>query len=91
MFGLYWLLVVGTVGWLTGKIIGEQGYGKALAGYADGLDILFGVMGASIAGYLLFWALVGEAGSFGMYATAIVGSIALVTVGRMLSTKLAFN
>ncbi len=87
MNGLFWLLMVGVTGWLTGMIIGETGYGEALGGYADGLDIIFGIVGASLGGYLFFWAVSGEGSSFSRYATAILGSIALVGVVRLVSAR----
>jgi len=86
MNGLFWVLMVGVTGWLTGKMIGEKGYGEALGGYANGLDILFGVVGASIGGYLFFWAVMGEGSSFSSFATAILGSVTLVGVTRQVST-----
>ena len=74
------------IGWLTGKLIGEKGYEKVLLGdYASGLDIIFGIVGASFGGYLFFWAVIGEGSSFSRYATAILGSITLVGVVRLIS------
>lgn len=55
MNGIFWILVGGVTGWLTGELIGEKGYGKVLErGYAKGLDIVFGIIGASLGGYLFF-------------------------------------
>ena len=88
MNGIFWVLVVGVTGWLTGKMIGEEGYGKVLrGGYADGLDIFFGIVGASIGGYLFSWAVIGEGSSFSRYGTAILGAVTLVGVARQLSAK----
>ena len=77
----------GITGWLTGKLIGEKGYGKALGGYARGLDIVFGIVGASIGGYLFFWAVIGEGSLFSRYATAVLGSITLVGFVRQVSAR----
>lgn len=86
MNGIFWIVLGGITGWLTGKLIGEKGYGKLLGGYAtNGLDILFGIVGASIGGYLFFWAVIGEGSSFSGYATAVLGSIALVGFVRQIS------
>jgi uncharacterized membrane protein YeaQ/YmgE (transglycosylase-associated protein family) len=84
-------LMGGITGWLTGKLIGEKAYEKLLlSGYANGLDIIFGIVGASFGDYLFFWAVIGEGGSFTRYATAILGSITLVGVVRLISaTNLA--
>jgi len=88
MNGLIWVLMAGVAGWLTGKIVGQEGYAKALDGYATkGLDIVFGIMGASIGGYLFFWAVIGEGSSFSRYGTAILGSITLVGVVRLVSAR----
>jgi uncharacterized membrane protein YeaQ/YmgE (transglycosylase-associated protein family) len=87
MDGLFWVLIIGVTGWLTGKMIGETGYGEALGGYADGLDIIFGIVGAFMAGYLFFWAVSGEGSSFSRYATAILGSITLVGVVRLVFAR----
>ena len=86
MNGIFWIVLGGITGWLTGKLIGEKGYGKVLGGYAtNGLDILLGIVGASIGGYLFFWAVIGEGSSFSGYATAVLGSIALVGLVRQIS------
>lgn len=88
MNGIFWILAGAITGLLTGKLIGEKGYGKFLGGYAtNGLDILFGIVGASIGGYLFFWAVIGEGSLFSRYATAILGSITLVGVVRQVSAR----
>jgi len=87
MEGLYWVLIVGATGWFTGKIIGEAGYGKALGNYADGLDIVLGTLGASIGGYLYFGAFRGEGSAPSVYVTAILGSIILVGVARLVCAR----
>jgi hypothetical protein len=44
MGGLYFILVVAVAGWLTGKMIGNKGYGEILPDYAsDFLDIFLGI------------------------------------------------
>ena len=87
MIGLIWVLIVGVAGWLTEKILGEEGYGKALGGYAVGLDIFFGIIGASFCGYLLSWPVIGEVSSSSRYATTILASIALVVAARLVSAS----
>jgi uncharacterized membrane protein YeaQ/YmgE (transglycosylase-associated protein family) len=88
MSAMLWILAGGITGWLTGKLIGKKGYGETLLpGYAKSLDILFGIIGASIGGYLFFWIVIGEAGSFSGYATAILGSITLVGFLRQVSAR----
>jgi uncharacterized membrane protein YeaQ/YmgE (transglycosylase-associated protein family) len=87
MDGLFWVLIVGVAGWMTGKMIGQTGYGEALGGFADGLDIVFGVVGAFMGGYLFFWVFSGEISSFSRYTIAILCSIALVGVVRLVSAR----
>lgn len=88
MNALFWVLLVGGCGWLTGKIIGERGYGETLgSATAQGLDIVLGIVGASLAGYLFSWAIGAEASLFNKYITMILGSIACVGIARQVSTK----
>jgi uncharacterized membrane protein YeaQ/YmgE (transglycosylase-associated protein family) len=88
MSGIFWILVGGIAGWLTGTLMGGEGYGKRLlGGYPRTLDILLGILGACFGGYLFFWAVIGEGSSFIRYVTAIVGSVALVGVVRLISQE----
>ena len=88
MSGIFWILVGGMAGWLTGTFMGEQGYGKRLlGGYARSLDIVLGMVGASFGGYLFFLAVIGQGSSFSRYATAILGSMTLVGVVRLISAR----
>jgi uncharacterized membrane protein YeaQ/YmgE (transglycosylase-associated protein family) len=88
MDGIFWTLVGGMTGWLTGTLMGEEGYGKRLiGGYARSLDIVLGIVGASFGGYLFFWAVIGEGSSFSRYVTAILGSGTLVGVVRLISAR----
>jgi uncharacterized membrane protein YeaQ/YmgE (transglycosylase-associated protein family) len=87
MTGILWILAGGITGWLTGKLIGEKGYGDILLpGYAKLLDVFFGIVGASIGGYLFFWIVIGEGSSFSFYATKVLGAILLVGLLRQFST-----
>jgi uncharacterized membrane protein YeaQ/YmgE (transglycosylase-associated protein family) len=55
MSGIFWILVGGIAGWLTGTLMGGEGYGKRLlGGYPRTLDILLGILGACFGGYLFF-------------------------------------
>ena len=88
MNGIIWLFVVSVAGLLTGKIIEKDGYGEALSSNAaKGLDVLLGIVGGSIGGYLFFWAVVGEGNSFSRYGTAVLGSITFVSVARALCAR----
>lgn len=87
MNGIFWIVLGTMTGWLTGTLMGKEGYGKRLlGGYTrSSLDIFFGVVGACIGGYLSFWAVIGEGSSFSGYAAAALGSIALVGFVRQIS------
>jgi uncharacterized membrane protein YeaQ/YmgE (transglycosylase-associated protein family) len=88
MSGIFWILVGGMTGWLTGTFMGEQGYGKTLlGGYARSLDIVLGIVGASFGAYLFFWPVIGDGSSFSRYTTAILGSVTLVGVVRLISIR----
>ena len=88
MEALFLVLLVGGCGWLTGKIIGETGYGEILGrNTTQGLDIVLGVTGASIAGYVFSWAISGESSLFNKYITMMLASVAVVGVARQVSTK----
>lgn len=88
MNGLFWVLAGGVAGWLTGKLIGERGYAETLRDYVcDGLDFVLGIVGASIGGHLFFWVVIGEGSSLSSIATAILGSVTLVGVVRLISEK----
>jgi uncharacterized membrane protein YeaQ/YmgE (transglycosylase-associated protein family) len=87
MNGILWILVGGMSGWLTGKLIGEKGYGTLLLGsYASSLDVLFGAIGAAFGGYLFFWAVSGDGSLFSTY-TALLGAITLVGACRLISAS----
>lgn len=88
MNGLLWVAMTGVAGWLAGKLIGEKGYGRILRGsYAQGVDMVFGAVGASFAGHLFSWTLTGPVGLFTGYVTALLGAIALVGITRQASER----
>lgn len=67
--GLIWLLVVGLIaGWLAGKIMKGAGFG--LVG-----DLVIGVLGAVVGGWLF--------GLLGIGAWGLLGSIVVATVGAL--------
>ena len=82
------ILVGGITGCLIGQLMDGPRYGNALvARYVRGLDLLFGVVGACLAGYLFFWAVIGPGDSFTTFGAAVLGSITLVSVGRLIYAK----
>jgi uncharacterized membrane protein YeaQ/YmgE (transglycosylase-associated protein family) len=77
--GLIWWIVVGLIaGWLAGKVMKGSGYGIAM-------DIVIGMVGAVIGGFLF-----GRLGVFffsGLISSvvvAFVGSVILIYVARLL-------
>ena len=53
MYAIFWLLLmVGVARWLSGMMIGGEGYGEILEGYVGGLDVIFGVVAAYVGNYL---------------------------------------
>ncbi len=86
MSGIAWIFAGGITGWLTGKVIGKKGYADTrLPGYAKVLDVFFGIIGASIGGYLFFWIVIGESTPSSNIATAVLGAIAVVGLMRQCS------
>ena len=70
MLGLIWWVIVGLIaGWITGKIMKSSGYGAWM-------DIILGIVGAIIGGFLM--RLVGFEGSGGMIYTIIIAIICAV-------------
>ena len=78
---VWWLLVGLISGWATGKIIRGAGYG--LLG-----DIVLGIVGAMIGGFVMRW--LGYAGRGGLLYTigvAIVGAVFVTVVFRVLTGR----
>jgi uncharacterized membrane protein YeaQ/YmgE (transglycosylase-associated protein family) len=70
------------------NIDGRRGVREKITGrVSQNLDILLGIVGASFGGYLFFWAVIGEGSLFIRYVTAILGSVALVGVVRLISQE----
>jgi uncharacterized membrane protein YeaQ/YmgE (transglycosylase-associated protein family) len=67
--GLIWWIIVGLIaGWAAGKIMRGGGYGAAM-------DIVLGIVGAVVGGWLL--------GAVGIYAGGLIGTIIVAIVGAM--------
>jgi uncharacterized membrane protein YeaQ/YmgE (transglycosylase-associated protein family) len=74
MYILWWLIVGVIAGWLTGKIMRGAGYGILM-------DIIIGIAGAIIGGYLM--RAFGFAGEGGLIYTIFV--VLLTWIVRMIS------
>ena len=75
---LIWLIVVGLIaGWAAGKIMRGGGYGPAI-------DILLGIVGAVVGGWLLGLLGLHAGGLIGEIVVAIIGAVFLIWLTRLL-------
>jgi uncharacterized membrane protein YeaQ/YmgE (transglycosylase-associated protein family) len=73
---LVWFLLIGLVaGWLAGKLTRGAGFG--VLG-----DIVIGVIGAFIGGFLFSLLGIGAAGTIGSLVVATIGAVVLVYIVR---------
>ena len=73
-----WFLLIGLLaGWLAGQIMKGGGYG--LVG-----DLIVGVIGAILGGFLFGLAGIGAGGLIGQLVVATVGAIALIALLRLI-------
>jgi len=85
MNGMFWILVGGVTGGLTGILLGEKGYGKVLScGCALSFDMFFGVVGAFCM-HSSFGVFLGDGSLISDYGTALMGAIILVGICRLVS------
>jgi len=71
---ILWFLLIGLfAGFLAGKIMRGRGFGV-------GGDLVIGVIGAFIGGYLLQWLNISFHGTLGALLSAMVGAMVLVFV-----------
>ncbi|HEY6059894.1 MAG TPA: GlsB/YeaQ/YmgE family stress response membrane protein [Gemmatimonadales bacterium] len=74
---LIWLLLIGLVaGWLAGKVMRGQGYG-VLA------DMVIGVIGAFLGGWIFGLLHISAGGLFGLLVMAFVGAVVLIWLVRL--------
>jgi uncharacterized membrane protein YeaQ/YmgE (transglycosylase-associated protein family) len=86
MNGMFWLLIGGIAGCLTGVWLGERGSGKVFStSCTRSLDVLFGVAGAAIGQYICYWAVAGQGTMFSGFGATILGATALVGICRLVS------
>jgi uncharacterized membrane protein YeaQ/YmgE (transglycosylase-associated protein family) len=76
--GLIWWIIVGLIaGWAAGKIMSGGGYGTIM-------DIVLGIVGAVVGGWLLGALGIHAGGLLGTIIVAIIGAMFLIWVSRML-------
>jgi uncharacterized membrane protein YeaQ/YmgE (transglycosylase-associated protein family) len=74
---IWWILVGLIAGWAAGKIMKGSGYGPLM-------DIILGIVGAIIGGWLLGALGIYAGGTIGTIIVAIVGAVFLIWLSRML-------
>ena len=74
---LYFLLIGLAAGWLAGKVMKGSGYG--LIG-----DLLIGVVGSFLGGWIFGLLHIAAGGLLGLLVTAFVGAVVLVWLLRMM-------
>jgi len=68
--GLLWTLIIGAIaGWLAGTLVKGRGFGLIV-------DIIVGIVGAFIGGWVF--------GLIGLTAWGLVGQLAMATVGAVI-------
>ena len=75
---LIWWLVVGLIaGWGAGKIMKGGGYGTVM-------DIILGIIGAVVGGWVMSVVGIHAGGFIGTILVAILGAVILIWITRML-------
>ncbi len=74
---LWWVIVGLIAGWAAGRIMKGGGYGPAI-------DILLGIVGAVVGGWLLGLLGIHAGGLIGTILVAIVGAVFLIWLSRFL-------
>lgn len=74
---LYFLLIGLAAGWLAGKVMKGSGYG--LIG-----DLIIGVVGAFLGGWIFGLLHIAAGGLLGLLVTAFIGAVVLVWLLRMI-------
>lgn len=79
MMWLLWVIIVGLIaGWAAGKIMGTGGYGPVI-------DILLGIAGGIVGGFLFrLFGLFSGGGLIPQIVIAIVGAVLLIWLSRKL-------
>jgi uncharacterized membrane protein YeaQ/YmgE (transglycosylase-associated protein family) len=74
---IYWIVVGLIAGWAAGKIMKGGGYGTIM-------DIVLGIVGAVVGGWLLGLVGIYAGGLIGSILVAIVGAVFLIWISRMI-------
>jgi uncharacterized membrane protein YeaQ/YmgE (transglycosylase-associated protein family) len=75
---LIWWIIVGLIaGWAAGRIMKGGGYGVAM-------DIVLGIVGAVVGGWLMGMLGIDAGGFLGTIVIAIIGAVFLIWLSRLL-------
>ncbi len=74
---IWWILVGLIAGWAAGKIMKGGGYGAAM-------DIVLGIVGAIVGGWLMSLLGIHAGGFIGTIVVAIIGAVFLIWLTRLL-------
>jgi uncharacterized membrane protein YeaQ/YmgE (transglycosylase-associated protein family) len=78
VMGWIWVILIGIVaGWLAGKIMRGKGYGLVV-------DLLLGIVGAVLGGYLFGLLGVGGGGLVWRLLTSLVGALLILFIIRLI-------
>jgi uncharacterized membrane protein YeaQ/YmgE (transglycosylase-associated protein family) len=81
MMNLIWWAVVGLIaGWAAGKIMKGGGYGVIM-------DIILGIVGAVLGGWLVGFVGIHAGGFIGTILVAILGAVILIWITRLIKKK----
>jgi uncharacterized membrane protein YeaQ/YmgE (transglycosylase-associated protein family) len=79
MSGIIWWIIIGLIaGWATGKIMKGSGYGPLM-------DIVLGIVGAIIGGWIVTALGLGGGGLIWSIIVAIIGAVILVWLVRLIT------
>ncbi len=78
MTWLWWIIVGLIAGWATGRIMKGSGYGPIM-------DIVLGIVGAVIGGWIMTALGIGGGGLIWTIIVAIIGAVLLVWVVRLVT------
>lgn len=78
-----WIIIGGLAGWIASKIMGTDAQQGILG------NIIVGVIGALIGGFVLFFIELGDAGFIVRLLTATVGAVILIWLLRLVTGRRA--
>ena len=78
-----WIIIGGLAGWIASKIMGTDAQQGVLG------NIIVGVIGALVGGFVLFWVNLGDAGFIVRQLTATVGAVILIWLLRLVTGRKA--